>query len=43
MRKTFSWHTVRESRAFSFAAFLYRRFDEVDVPQVSASLTSCPC
>ncbi|MFP5073276.1 YihY family inner membrane protein [Neisseria sp. WLZKY-1] len=39
MRKTFSWHTVRESRAFSFAAFLYRRFDEVDVPQVSASLT----
>ncbi|MGF6148252.1 ribonuclease BN/uncharacterised domain fusion protein [Kingella potus] len=30
---------VRRSRTFGFAAFLCRRFDELNVPQVAASLT----
>ena len=39
MLKLPSWQAVRESRLFGFARFLYQRFNEVDVPQVSASLT----
>ena len=39
MLKQPSWQAVRESRLFGFARFLYQRFNEVDVPQVSASLT----
>lgn len=35
-----SWRqTLNESRFAGFAAFLYKRFNEVRVPQVSASLT----
>ncbi len=30
---------LRQTRLWQFAYFLYRRFDEVNVPQVSASLT----
>ena len=39
MTKRSWWQGVRESRIYGFALFLLRRFNEIRVPQVSASLT----
>ncbi len=39
MMKTDGWQAIWTSRSYGFAVFLWRRFNEIRVPQVSASLT----